>query len=123
MGLRVTGESYAAGVREDMLAVYNALDIVTSSSAYGEGFSNVVGEAMSCGVPCVVTDVGDSAWIVGDQRLVVPPSNPEALAARWQDVLDKASEAQSSIGLNLRERVVHNFSLDHMIERTIKEIG
>ena len=112
-----------AGVREDMLAVYNALDIVTSSSAYGEGFSNVVGEAMSCGVPCVATDIGDSAWIVGDQGLVVPPSNPEALAARWQDVLDKASEAQSSIGLNLRERVVHNFSLDHMIERTIKVLG
>jgi glycosyltransferase involved in cell wall biosynthesis len=112
-----------AGVREDMSAVYNALDIVTSSSAYGEGFSNVVGEAMACGVPCVATDVGDSAWIVGDQRLVVPPSNPEALAARWQDVIDKASEAQSSIGLNLRERVVHNFSLDHMIERTIKVLS
>jgi glycosyltransferase involved in cell wall biosynthesis len=112
-----------AGVREDMPAVYNALDIVTSSSAYGEGFSNVVGEAMSCGVPCVATDVGDSAWIVGDQGLVVPPSNPEALAARWQDVIDKASEAQSSIGLNLRERVVRNFSLEHMIERTIKVLG
>ena len=106
-----------AGLREDMPAVYNALDIATSSS-YGEGFSNVIGEAMACGVPCVATDVGDSAWIVGSQGLVVPPGNPEALATRWQDVVDKAPEARSAIGLGLRERVAKNFSLDRMIEQT-----
>jgi len=111
-----------AGAREDMSAVHNALDIATSSSAYGEGFSNVIGEAMACGVPCVATDVGDSAWIVGGQGLVVPPGDPEALAARWQDVIEKAPEARSAIGLDLRERVVHDFSLDHMIERTAEAL-
>jgi glycosyltransferase involved in cell wall biosynthesis len=68
----------------------------------------------------VATDVGDSAWIVGEEELVVPPGNPEALAARWQNVIDKASEARTSIGLGLRRRIVHNLSLDHMIERTAK---
>ena len=112
-----------AGVREDMPAVYNALNVATSSSAYGEGFSNVVGEAMACGVPCVTTDVGDSAWIVGDPGLVVPPNNPEALVARWKHVIDKVSENRSSVGLKLRERIVHSFSLDHMIERSVKVLG
>ena len=119
----IAEREHLLGQRDDMPRLTAALDIASSSSAFVEGFPNVVGEAMSWGVPCVATDVGDSAWIVGDQRMVVSPSDPEALAARWQDVIDKASEAQkSSIGLNLRERVVHNFSLDHMIERTIKAL-
>src|SRR5687767_5895277 len=61
-----------AGVRQDMPAVYNALDLLCSAST-GEGFSNVIGEAMACGVPCVVTDVGDSNWIVGESGHAVPP--------------------------------------------------
>ncbi|HAA32550.1 MAG TPA: group 1 glycosyl transferase, partial [Cyanobacteria bacterium UBA8553] len=57
------------GTRADTPAVYNALDIASSSSS-SEGFANVIGEAMACGISCVVTDVGDSAWIVGDVGIV-----------------------------------------------------
>src|SRR6185503_9929721 len=67
------------GRRQDMARLTAALDIGTSSSSYGEGFPNVIGEAMSCGVPCVVTDIGDSALIVGQTGRVVPAQNPEAL--------------------------------------------
>jgi glycosyltransferase involved in cell wall biosynthesis len=108
-----------AGVRRDMPAVYNALDITASSSAYGEGFSNAIGEAMACGVPCVVTDVGDSAWIVGDTGIVVPPQNPEALAAGWLSCLERN---RGEMGLQARDRIIHNFSLETLVHKTTETL-
>ena len=67
------------GARDDIPSLLNTFDIAVSSSTYGEGFSNVIGEAMACAIPCVVTDVGDSALIVGDTGKVVPPNNSVAL--------------------------------------------
>ncbi|MBA3442751.1 MAG: glycosyltransferase [Pyrinomonadaceae bacterium] len=103
------------GVRADMSAVYGALDIASSSSSYGEGFSNVIGEAMACGVPCVVTDVGDSALIVGDAGIVVPPHDPEALAAGWKLCLQKDRIA---MGMKARLRIIEDFSVQRLVEQT-----
>jgi glycosyltransferase involved in cell wall biosynthesis len=100
------------GEREDVPKITAALDIATSSSAWGEGFANSVGEAMSCGVPCVVTDVGDSAWIVGETGRVVPPSDPNALAAAWKSLIILGPQGRSALGALARERVRNNFSLD-----------
>ncbi|GJL80336.1 MAG: glycosyl transferase [Nitrospinaceae bacterium] len=101
--------------RSDMPAVFNAFDIATSSSSFGEGFPNVVGEAMACKIPCVVTDVGDSPWVVGKTGIVVPPENPEALAAGWAECMakDKDEAAQEA-----RFRIENNFSLRHLFQRT-----
>ena len=60
--------THLLGERNDMSRITAALDIASSSSS-SEAFPNVIGEAMSCGIPCVVTDVGDSAWLVGDTGL------------------------------------------------------
>jgi glycosyltransferase involved in cell wall biosynthesis len=68
------------GVRHDIELIFNAADIYVSSAAYGEGTSNAILEAMACGLPVVATDVGDSAFIVGDAGLIVPPGDPKALA-------------------------------------------
>jgi glycosyltransferase involved in cell wall biosynthesis len=107
-----------AGGRSDMPKVYNALNIASSSSSYGEGFANVIGEAMACGVPCVVTDVGDSAWIVGDTGIVVPPKNPEALAAGWNSLLNLAVTDQVALAEKARKTIVENFSLRNLVQKT-----
>jgi glycosyltransferase involved in cell wall biosynthesis len=93
------------------------LDIATSSSSFGEGFSNVIGEAMACGVPCVVTDVGDSALIVGDTGEVVPPKNPQELADGWNRLLDRL-RLEPNLGAQARARIIEHFRIDALVKKT-----
>jgi glycosyltransferase involved in cell wall biosynthesis len=101
-----------------MPAVYSAFDVACSSSAWGEGFSNVLGEAMACGVPCVATGVGDSALIVGDTGRVIPPGRPEELAAACAELLSQPAAQRKQLGAAARDRVVREFSLRQMVEET-----
>src|SRR4029078_589843 len=80
------------GLRSDMENVTAEFDIACSSSAFGEGFSNAIAEAMACGVPCVVTDVGDSSQIVGFTGKVVPPQDPNALADALCELIEAGPE-------------------------------
>jgi glycosyltransferase involved in cell wall biosynthesis len=82
-----------------MLAAFNAFNCLCSSSAYGEGFPNVVGEAMACGVPCVVTDVGDAAALVGQTGIVVPPQTSSELAK----ALTNMQRRLATVGAQLRQ--------------------
>jgi glycosyltransferase involved in cell wall biosynthesis len=107
-----------AGPRGDLPAVYNALDLLVSSSKYGEGFSNVLGEAMACGVPCVATDVGDAREILGECGMVVPPSNPEALAAGILDLIERQRLERASLGAGARQRIAKRFSTETMVRST-----
>jgi len=100
------------GERRDIPRLTAALDIACSSSAWGEGFPNVIGEAMACGVPCVVTDVGDSAWVVGETGQVVPSRDPMALSAAWREVLQMEQGVRAVLGEQARARIMMNFSLD-----------
>jgi glycosyltransferase involved in cell wall biosynthesis len=109
-GLR--GVAHLLGERTDMPAVTAALDIAASSSAYGEAFPNAIGEAMACGVPCVVTDVGDSARIVGDTACVVPPRNASALSDAWRAVFTLSAAQRSELGRRARRRVSERFSIE-----------
>jgi glycosyltransferase involved in cell wall biosynthesis len=105
------------GVSVDMPAVYNALDINCSSSAYGEGTPNCISEAMACGVPCVVTDVGDSRLLVGDTGIIVPPGNPEALAAGWAAMAERI-ERSPQIRKLARRRIQLHFGVDALVHKT-----
>lgn len=111
------------GARLDMPKILAGLDIVTLCSAYGEGFPNVLGEAMACGVPCVATDVGDSSVVIGEFGIVVPPRDPAALAAAWQQLIARGQKGRTLLGSSSREWITSEFSLERMIDRTERTLG
>lgn len=114
---KITAHCRLLGVREDMPHITAALDIASSTSSYGEGFPIVIGEAMSCGVSCVVTDVGDSAYLVGDTGVVISTQNPVELAQAWQQLLRLESTTKSRLAKEARYRIADNFSLPAIVSR------
>ena len=100
-----------------MPRIYAASDIVTISSAFAEAFPNVLGEAMACAVPTVVTDIGDCARIVGDTGIVVPPRSPGALVKAWERLMDEGRDARLELGREARRRVQHEYSLERIVHR------
>lgn len=107
-----------AGEVADVPRYINACD-VTVLSSLGEGLPNAVGESMACGVPCVVTDVGDAAELVGDARLVVPPAQPERMAEAITAALaHRADHSRAS-----RARIVTAYGMDQLVERTERALA
>ena len=115
--VRMTDRFHLLGERTDMPELTAGLDVATLTSAWGEGFPNVIGEAMACGVPCVVTDVGDAGDIVGETGVVVPPNDPDALAAGWKRILTMDLPERVSLGRMARKRIEDHYSLDRISER------
>lgn len=115
--LGIVSQVHLLGERQDIPYLACGLDIFCLSSAYGEAFPLVIGEAMSCGVPCVVTDVGDSAWVVGDTGKVVPPQNPQLLANAFKELIDLGYEGRKIFGKAARERVINFFSIDSVVDQ------
>jgi glycosyltransferase involved in cell wall biosynthesis len=103
--------------RHDLPRLVAALDVFSLSSAYGESFPNVIGEAMACGVPCVVTDVGDAAWMVESAGRVVPTDDPNALAEAWREMIYLGPEARQALGQSGRLRVTEHFTLKSVAAR------
>jgi glycosyltransferase involved in cell wall biosynthesis len=104
------------GERTDMPRLQAALDIATSSS-YTEAFPNAIGEAMACGIPCVVTDVGDSSRLVGDTGIVVPRESASSLADAWRQLLERSPAEREEMGKLGRERIVARFSMGSVSRR------
>lgn len=122
--LRVQAESLGIadrvlwpGVCTQMTAAYNALSILVLSST-DEGFPNVVGEAMACGVPCVVTRVGDAAILVGDTGIVTKVGDDAAIAAAVDSLLSESSEARTHRSLACRSRICTIFSVEALARNT-----
>lgn len=105
------------GSRSDIADIVAALDVATSSSAYGEGFPNVLAEAMASGVPCVATDVGDSALILEETGVTVAIGDDERFAEGVLRLLAMSQEAWTELGDRARTRVATYFSLTTVVER------
>ena len=111
------GGVFLLGERKDTPRVNAALDVACSSSAWGEGFSNSIGEAMACAVPCVVTDIGDSSFLVGNTGTSVPAGDYEGFAKAVQELLNAGSERRSTLGQSARQRIEAEFSLPCVVSR------
>jgi glycosyltransferase involved in cell wall biosynthesis len=115
--LKQLGIAYAVrlvGARTDIPKLMAALDLVVSSSV-GEGFPNVVGEAMACAVVCVVTNVGDSSRLVGDAGIVVPARDSHALSSACCQILRLPRDQRCKLGLRARARILDKYSLEVMV--------
>lgn len=111
------GESvYLLGRRDDMPTIMAAFDIACLSS-FVEGFPNVVSEAMSCAVPCVVTDVGEGAFIVGNAGRVVEPKNPNSLAKALLELIELGPHGRRQLGNAARQRIKDYFDLPQVVKQ------
>jgi glycosyltransferase involved in cell wall biosynthesis len=105
------------GSRTDMAAIHASLDLAVLPSVCGEGFPNVIGESMACGVPCVVTNVGDAAMLVADAGRVVPVGDSSALATACLEVLHLPAPERRLLSHRARQRIAQYFSLPQITGR------
>ena len=114
--LELNQKIFLLGERSDIPRLMASLDVSVSSSK-SEGMPVVIAESMSCGIPCVVTDVGDSSVLVGESGISVPPCNSEALADAITNILDLPDTDRKSLGSSARRRVMDNFSLGSFVKK------
>ena len=110
------GRLHCLGERQDVHLLIAGLDVAVTPSV-SEGFANAIGEAMSCAIPCVVTDVGDSAKVVADCGKVVPPGDPVSLVQAIFELLQMAADSRRELGLLARQRIIDEFSISAVISR------
>lgn len=109
-----TGHSdrfHLLGLRSDIPKLMASMNITVSSSAFGEGFSNVLGESMASGTPCVSTDSGDAKYIIKNTGWVVGKQQPQALAEAIGSAIRETPDAMHNRAIAARERIHDNFSL------------
>ena len=107
---------YFLGERSDVYDLMQSMDGFCLSSAWGEGFPNVLGEAMSMSVPCITTDVAESSEVVGETGIVVPPCDPKKLAEAIFTFLNLSSSEKISLGKAARKRIEEKYIMQINIE-------
>jgi glycosyltransferase involved in cell wall biosynthesis len=122
-GIGITSNVTLLGELHDLASILPAMDIFCLSSAWGEGFPNVLGEAMACGVPCVATQVGDCEFLVHETGYVVPPQDHRALADALCRMAELAPLARSRLGELARRRIESHFEIQQILDRYMLAYG
>ncbi|MGD8690129.1 MAG: glycosyltransferase [Gammaproteobacteria bacterium] len=104
------------GERHDIAKIMRSFDVLAQSS-WSEAFPNVLGEAMASGVPCVATEVGDSAQIIGDTGILVPPCSDIKLFEALHRMIRFSVEERRCRGDAARARIKLHFSLPVVVDR------
>lgn len=121
--LKLGDKVVMVGERADVPRLMTAMDVVVSASEWGEGFPNVLGEAMAAGIPCVATDVGDSANVIGDCGRLAAAGDSEGLARAIEEILNLTPEQRAVMGLRARERVEQHYSIDRIAAMYLAAYG
>ena len=119
--LGLTGHVMLMGPVNDPDEIYRTLDFHVLPSLFGEGFPNVVAESMLAGVPNIVTDVGDSADIVGDTGWILPAADKNALANVLAAAIETRPSEYRKLSIRANERIATEFSLQRMVESHVRE--
>lgn len=112
--LGLDGRVLWRSAQHDIVGPYNALDVLVNSSCEGEGFGNVIAEAMACGASCVVTNVGDSARIVGNHGVIVPARDSVALAKAMHRAISRSAVDRQAVRRSIESR----FSIQRLVSET-----
>jgi len=107
------------GPRNDPEKLMAACDLTTLTSNSGEGFPNSVAESMACGIPCVVTNVGDSPDIVSTYGASVAPADPEQLALKWKAILEQNASKKAEMAMQARESILARYSPAAIAQATL----
>ena len=99
------------------MGALDVADVAPPASKCGESFPNVLAEAMLCGTPCVTTDVGAAAVIIGDTGLVIPSGQTACLMKAWGRMANLSARSHQSLGASARRRILEHFSLDEIARR------
>ncbi|WP_421782434.1 glycosyltransferase [Kiloniella litopenaei] len=108
------------GARRDVASLLQAMDVFVLSSAYGEGFPNVLGEAMAVGVPCITTDVGDAAELVQGIGEIVEPQKAEMLSSTIGRLLEEGKGGLLRRAILGRERIVGNYTVGKITRKYLE---
>jgi glycosyltransferase involved in cell wall biosynthesis len=111
------GDFLWMGPRQDIELLLNGIDVLTVCSKRGEGFPNIIGEALASGTVVVATDVGDNRSIVRNDQLIVPSDDPTTISAVWQFLLDNPEDHSKfgRDGITLSSKL---YSVEHMVNQT-----